>query len=79
MPLLKSANFMIDDFLPTLKTFSIDMGNKLAPREDLNAASGYKSFMLVDRDPRGSFDPEMELIASHDWYARWKAGKSGLL
>lgn len=78
-PLLTAANFTIGGFSPVLKSFSIDMGNKLAPREDVNAASGYKSFMLTDRDPSGSFDPEMELVASHDWYGRWKAGTSGAL
>ena len=78
-PRLTGANFTIGAFTPVLKSFSIDMGNKVAPREDANAPSGYKSFMLSDRDPRGSFDPEMELIATHDWYGIWKAGTLGAL
>jgi hypothetical protein len=78
-PLLKSSLFSVGGFAPVLKSFEIDMGNKLAPREDLNSASGYKSFMITDRDPRGKFDPEMELVATHDWYGRWKAGTTGAL
>ncbi len=78
-PRLTGAQFTIGAFAPVLKTVSIDMGNKLAPREDMNSTSGYKSFMITDRDPSGSFDPEMELVATHDWYGRWKAGTSGAL
>lgn len=78
-PRLTGAKFAIGAFSPVLKTVSIDMGNKLAPREDMNSASGYKSFLITDRDPSGSFDPEMELVITHDWYGRWKAGTSGAL
>lgn len=78
-PRLTGAQFTVGGFAPVLKTVSIDMGNKLAPREDMNSASGYKSFMITDRDPSGSFDPEMELVATQNWYGRWKAGTSGAL
>lgn len=78
-PRLTGANFTVAGFAPTLKTFEIDMGIKLAPREDMNAESGYKSFRIADRDARGKFDPEMELIATHDWYGRWKDGTAGAL
>jgi hypothetical protein len=78
-PKMLNANFLIDAYAPVLKTWSIDMGNKLAPREDLNSVSGYKSFDLTDRDPRGNFDPEMTLIAEHAWYDLWKAGTLGVL
>lgn len=78
-PLLTNATFSVAAYAPVLKGFSIDMGNKLAPREDANSLSGYRSFMLSDRDPRGSFDPEMTVIATHDWYGRWKAGTTGAL
>lgn len=78
-PLLTNANFTIGAFSPVFKSVSFDMGNKLAPREDANAPTGYKSFMLTDRDVRGSFDPEMTLVASHDWYGRWKGGTTGAL
>lgn len=78
-PLMTGANLSIGGFSPVVKSISFDMGNKLAPREDVNAPSGYKSFMVTDRDPTGHFDPEMELVADHDWYGHWKAGTSGEL
>ena len=78
-PLLTAAGLTIGAYTPVIKSFSIDMGNKLAPREDINAASGYKSFMLTDRNPAGQFDPEMALVAGYDWYGLWKAGTSAAL
>ncbi|HIJ95784.1 MAG TPA: hypothetical protein HPP94_08635 [Desulfuromonadales bacterium] len=78
-PQLTNAQFTIGAFAPTIKSISFDMGNKLAPREDINAVSGYKSFMLTDRDPSGTFDPEMELVNGHDWYGLWKSGTSAAL
>lgn len=35
--------------------------------------------MLTKREPKGSFDPEDELVATHDWYGRWIAGTTGVL
>jgi hypothetical protein len=78
-PTLLNALFTVGGFTPVFKSVSFDMGNKLAPQEDANAVSGYKSFMLADRDPRGKFDPEMTTVADHDWYGRWKAGTTGAL
>ncbi len=78
-PLLLSAGLTVGGYTPVVKSFSIDMANKLAPREDANAVSGYKSFMYTDRDPAGQFDPEMEQVATRDWYGLWRAGTSGAL
>jgi hypothetical protein len=78
-PIMNNALMTIGGYTPVFKSFSIDMGNKLAPREDANAVTGYKSFMIADRDPSGSFDPEMTLVASKDWYGLWKGGTSGAL
>lgn len=78
-PVMISSLITVGGYAPTLSSISIDMGNKLAPRLDANAASGYKGFMLTDRDPSGSFDPEMTVVATQDWYGLWKAGTSGAL
>lgn len=78
-PLLVNAGFAVGGFTPVVKSISFDMGTKLAPREDFNSASGYKSFMITDRAPVGKFDPEMELVAGCNWYGLWKAGTSGAL
>lgn len=78
-PRCLNASLAVGAFTPVVRGFSIDMQNKLAPREDVNSPTGYKSFMLTDRDPRGNFDPEMELVATHPWYGRWRAGTTAAL
>lgn len=78
-PLLTAANLLIGAFAPVVKSINFDLANKLAPREDMNAPSGYKSFMITDRDPSGHFDPEMELVATYNWYGLWAAGTSATL
>ena len=78
-PLLTGASFTIGGYAAVMKSINFDMGNKLAPREDMNAVSGYKSFMITDREPTGHFDPEMNTVAEYDWYGLWKAGTSAAL
>ena len=76
---LLSALFSVASFAAFVSTISFDMGNKLTPRPDINTAAGYISTLLTSRMPKGSFDPELELVAGHDWYGRWLAGTTGVL
>lgn len=78
-PSLLSATFSIASFQAFVSQISWDMGNTLAPRGDINQASGYISTLLTRRNPKGSFDPEDELVATHDFYGRWLAGTTGAL
>lgn len=78
-PQLLSAAFSVGGYAPALQSFEIDMGNTLAGRPDMNAASGYRSFMITDGDTRGSFDPEMVKVATKDYYGDWVSGLSGAL
>ena len=76
---LLSATFSVASFSAFISQISFDMGNKLEPRPDINQASGYISTLLTGREPKGAFDPELELVATHDWYGRWLAGTTGSL
>lgn len=76
---LLSATFSIASFSAFVSQITFDMGNALAPRGDINQASGYISTLLTKRNPKGSFDPEDELVATHDFYGRWLAGTTGSL
>lgn len=78
VPLL-TATFSIAAFSAFCSQVSFDMANKLEPRADINTAAGYISTILTGRDPKGSFDPELELVATHDFYGRWLAGTTGVL
>ncbi len=78
-PALLSAAFTIASFAAKLSSISVDMANKLAMRQDVNKAEGYFSCLITGKEPKGSFDPEAELVATHDWYGRFKAGTLGAL
>ena len=78
-PQLLNVGFAIGAYSPTLKSFTIDLGNKLNQRDDMNSPSGIKSFMLTDGDTRGSFDPEATLVSVYDYYGKWKGGITGAL
>ena len=76
---LLSALFSIASFAAFISQISFDLGNQLEPRPDINQASGFVSTLLTGRSVQGSFDPELELVATHDWYGRWLAGTTGAL
>jgi len=76
---LLSALFSVAAFSAFVSTVTFDMGVKLAPRPDINKAEGYISTLITSRKPVGTFDPELEIIATHDWYGRWLAGTTGVL
>lgn len=78
-PSLLSAAFSIASFSAFVSQITFDMANTLEPRGDINSASGYISTLLTKREPKGSFDPEDELVATHDFYGRWLANTTGAL
>ncbi|WP_238326440.1 hypothetical protein, partial [Desulfuromonas acetoxidans] len=73
-PQLLGTAFDVGGFTPTLPSFSLDLQNKLAGRQDMTKASGYASFEITDGDTRGSFDPEMVGVSIYDHYGKWKSG-----
>lgn len=40
--------------------FDIDVDNTIAMRDDINSANGIKGFVIVNRNPKGSADPEVD-------------------
>ena len=76
---LLSAQFATGSFAAFCSKIAFDMGNTLTPRPDINAAAGYISVLLTGRTPKGSFDPELETIANHDFYGRLLAGTTGII
>lgn len=72
-PLLNTA-FTMQTFAHKISQFGLDAGNQLMLRGDIAAASGYKSCLIVDAESVFSFDPEMELVATHDYHGIMLAG-----
>lgn len=64
--------FSWGSWTPCLANFTLELGNNVVLRECQNDDSGYKSAIITDRTPTGTFDPESDLVASYDYYADWK-------
>lgn len=72
-PVMKSASLTFDsDSTLVVQSVELDIGNVLANRDDINDATGIAGFSIVGREGRGSFNPEMELIAGYDFYTIWE-------
>jgi len=56
--------------------FSIDLANQVDLREDVNQQDSYAGARISGRQPTVSFDPEMVLEATFDFWAKMKAGTS---
>lgn len=76
--LADNVNFRCMDFASVATKLTIDTKNTIAQRPDLNTAGGIVAFMVTDRAPEGSVDPEMEAVATHDFHAKLNAGTEGV-
>jgi hypothetical protein len=78
-PIFRSAALTVGAYSPVMSGINIDFGNSMHLRESVNAASGYLSNVITDRNPTGDYDPEMVLVATQDWYGLWQAGTTAAL
>jgi len=74
------SDLMIDNFAAVVAgTWSVDLGNTISPRTDVNNADGYNGVRLVSRDVKGQVDPEMTPISGgYDWWSTM-AASTGLV
>lgn len=74
-----SSQLTIDSYAALIGTLDINMNNEVALREDGNTESGYKSAVITSRKPSLSFDPEMVLVATYDFFGKLRSGNQGAL
>lgn len=78
-PVFLNATLTIGAYAAIVDTFEYDTGNDVQLRSSVNAPNGYLSASIVKRNPGGKLDPEMTLVATHDWYGLWAAGTPAAL
>lgn len=61
------ATFTIGGFAAVINELNIDLGNVVSQSVDVNQANGFGQMRITDRNPIGSINPEMTLIANNDW------------
>lgn len=71
-PPFLNASLLLDAYAAICSKVDFDTANVLALRESINAVSGFLSCLLTGRNPKGSMDPELPLVASYDFYGKWK-------
>lgn len=62
-----------------LRTFSVDMGNKIAVRQDFNDPNGIMGVRIAGRKSTGAFDCEHVLAATWNPYSIHRAGTAGTI
>lgn len=76
-PKFESATLTVDsDSDHVVDKLDIDFGIETSLRENANATDGVGGFIIVDRKPNGSFDPELRPVSgtgSYDYSAKIKA------
>lgn len=76
-PVFMATNFFsLDAYNPVFNEWTIDMQNGVSPGVNANAADGYGEIRITERDPRGTIDPEMTLVATQDWIGDLFAGNT---
>ena len=62
-----------------LENVTIDMANIMAPRNNVTAATGNDSVLITGRVPVGTIDPEIDDIATINFFNRWTQNTEGAL
>lgn len=78
-PVFLNSTLTVGGHTMVVAGIDFNLESELKPRNDPTAASGYRSVAIVGRKATGKFDPEMETVASHDFFGLWKAGTAAAL
>lgn len=76
-PVFMNVGFSVQALAAVFSKFSLDMKNTLTPRESANATKGALSVFIGNRNPNASVDPEMTLVADHDFFGKLASGATG--
>lgn len=65
------AGLTIGSWNPKVEQMTLDLGNEVFLREDANDESGYASAVITGRVPKGTLNPEAQLIATKNVHGEW--------
>jgi hypothetical protein len=74
-----SAAFSVHSLSAVIENLTIETGNIIATRPSMNAATGILGYMITGWDSKGSVDPEMVSVATHDFFGKIAASTEGAL
>lgn len=74
-----SASLTIGSWAPKIANLTLDLGNQIYLREDVNDATGYSSACIGNRLVTGSIDDEASIVAVKNVFSDWAAGTEASL
>ena len=66
-----SSTVTLGAFAPCFSSMTIDFGNQIVPRTCAASANGIHSYIITNRLPVGTLDPEAKLVAGYPTYGEW--------
>lgn len=70
-PVLLNANLTCGDASLNIGEMEIDTANTLVSKDKINDPKGILSYLITARDMKGSFNPEMVSVGTHDFFGKW--------
>lgn len=64
----------LGSYTPLVSKFEFDAGNEVVMRPSAAATEGYKSAIIVNRNPKATIDPEAATVATQPWFTQFAAG-----
>jgi len=77
--ILQSANFSMLGFAGVIANFEYMLKNTVTPREDANSPNALLGFIITNRAPEGSCDPEVAAVADHAFWDKVMTGAQGTI
>jgi hypothetical protein len=68
----KGVSVTLGSFSPCFSQMTLDLGNEMAARECIGNTAGIHSWIISNRKPVGTLDPESKLVATEPTYANWR-------
>ena len=70
-PRFTSAGLTLGDWTPVLSEMTLDLGNEVVLREDVNDSAGYTYAIVTGRAVKGTMNPEATLVSANDLAGLW--------
>jgi hypothetical protein len=67
-----NSSFTMNSYAGVISALNLDIANAITLPDSVNGADGYGEVQIIDRNPQGSMDPDVVLVATHDFWSEWE-------
>ncbi len=76
-PLVLGVTFTVQTLSAIIQSLTVQDGNEIAERTSAAASTGILGFMISNRNPVANIDPEMESVATHNFFNKVTTAAEG--